>query len=80
MASCRECKLYDLDATKDKAGRVLKNRVARCLWMSTEAWPDSVITALNRRPVASHMQPDDGQRCKRFIKRDTSSTRAGGSL
>jgi len=70
MASCRECKLYDLDATKDKVGRVLKSRVARCLWESTETWPDSVITSINGRPTVSKMQPDDGQRCKRFIKRD----------
>lgn len=68
MASCRECKLYDLDATKDKAGRVRKNRIARCLWVSTETLPDSVL-AFNIRPTAGSMQPDDGKRCKRFIKR-----------
>lgn len=80
MASCRECKLYDLDGAKDKAGRVLKSRVARCLWTSTETWPDSVSVSYNQRPMVSNMQPNDGQRCKRFIKRDASSTRAGGSL
>ena len=68
MASCRECKLFDLEAIKDRAGRVRKSRSARCLWVSTETWPDSVMDHLNHRPTASFMRPDDGQRCKRFIK------------
>lgn len=72
MASCRECKLYDLDAVKDIAGRVRKDRVARCLWKSTETWPDSV-GEWQSRPSAGSMRPNDGQRCKRFIKREPSN-------
>lgn len=71
MASCRECKLYDLEAVKDRAGRIRSNRAARCLWKSTETWPASVNVSLNRRPTAGHMEPNDGQRCKRFIKRES---------
>jgi hypothetical protein len=67
---CRDCKLYDLDRTKNARGAVLRNRVARCLWKSTETWPVSVNAGLNRRPEPSYMQPDDGDRCQRFIKRD----------
>ena len=72
MATCRECKLFDLDACKDKAGRVLKSRAARCLWVSKEQWPVSVMRAGlgNRRAEAGYCQPTDGNRCPCFIKRD----------
>ena len=70
MARCRDCKLYDLDAVRSKSGAVLSNRAARCLWVSTETWPASVWDHLNSRPRPSHMQPNDGDRCQRFIKRD----------
>lgn len=69
MASCRECKLYDLDAVKNARGAVLRNRVGKCLWTSTEVWPDSVAEHRSMRPRTHYMSPDDGQRCKRFIKR-----------
>ena len=69
MAKCRDCKLYDLDATRSKSGAILSNRAARCLWVSTETYPASVPEHLNKRPVASWMGPNDGDRCKRFIKR-----------
>ena len=71
MASCRECKLFDLDACKDRAGRVRKDRSGRCLWISTEVWPDSVLSSFNPRPTTGWCQPDDGHRCKRFIKRES---------
>lgn len=70
MASCRDCKLYDLDAVKNARGAVMKNKTARCLWVSTEVWPASVRSPFNTRPSASWMEPDDGARCGRFIKRD----------
>lgn len=70
MARCRDCKLYDLDATRNKAGAVLTNRAAKCLWVSTETWPVSVRLSFNSRPKASYMGPNDGDRCQRFIKRD----------
>jgi hypothetical protein len=69
MATCRDCKLYDLDGVRSKSGAILRNRTARCLWQSTEVWPASVIEALARRPSVGRMGPDDGQGCKRFIKR-----------
>lgn len=67
MATCRDCKLFDLEKTKDKAGRVRKDRAAKCLWVSTETWPMSVPESMNRRPTAGYMTVDDGNRCKRFI-------------
>jgi len=67
MASCRDCKLYDLDAVKDRAGRVRRDRAAQCLWRPESiVLPDSVKLLA---PVITKMQPDDGQRCKRFIKK-----------
>lgn len=69
MARCRECKLYDLDAVRSKSGAVMSNRVARCLWKSTETWPASVPAWRGSRPEPMHMQPNDGDRCQRFIKR-----------
>jgi hypothetical protein len=73
MAKCRDCKLYDLDAVKNKAGAVLRNRAGKCLWQSTEVWPVSVAECHNRRPTPHYMQPDDGDRCQRFIKREGSA-------
>lgn len=70
MARCRDCKLYDLDATRNARGAVLKNRTARCLWKSREQWPASVMDHLNRKPTAGRMQPDDGERCPCFQKRE----------
>jgi hypothetical protein len=69
VSRCRDCSLYDLDATRSKSGAVLTNRAARCLWKSTETYPLSVRDA-DRRPIAGWMRPNDGDRCKRFIKRD----------
>lgn len=63
---CRDCKLYDLEATKDKAGRVRRDRVARCLWESKEQWPLSVNLSLNSRPSPSYMLPDGGHGCQCF--------------
>ncbi len=67
MSKCRDCKLYDLDATKSASGAVLRQRIARCLWVSTEVWPVSV--SHGSRASAGSMRPDDGARCQRFIKR-----------
>jgi hypothetical protein len=69
MAKCRDCKLYDLDAVKNARGAVMSNRVARCLWESTETWPVSVWESTNKRPRSGYMHPNDGDRCQRFIKR-----------
>lgn len=68
MAMCRDCKLYDLDAVKDKAGRVRKDRVGRCLWESKEVLPLS-IRGNPMKLVGGWMEPNDGNGCKRFIPR-----------
>lgn len=70
MATCRDCKLYDLDATRSKSGAVLSRKAARCLWVSKEQWPVSVTQSLNSRPKAGWRQPDDGAGCPCFQKRD----------
>lgn len=71
MPRCRDCKLYDLDKVKSKSGAVLSNRAARCLWQSTEVWPESVREGpFNRRPTTGYMQPNEQHRCQRFIKRN----------
>lgn len=71
MARCRDCKLYDLEAVKSKSGAVLSSRVAKCLWVSKEVWPVSVLGDgwRNRRPIATRMSPNDGERCPTFIER-----------
>ena len=69
MTSCRECVLFDLDACKDKAGRVLKERVGRCAWVSTEDYP-SALSGFHHRPRAGYRQPNDGQGCPCFKKRE----------
>ena len=69
MDRCRDCKLYDLDAVRSKSGAVLSNRMARCLWVSTEVWPESVGWRVERA-AGGVMAPNDGQLCQRFFKRD----------
>jgi len=71
MARCRDCALYDLDAVKNARGAVMSKRTARCLWVSKEVWPASVQEgALGaKRPIPGRMEPNDGERCPRFIKR-----------
>lgn len=69
MPRCRDCQLYNLDYVKSKSGAVLSHRAARCLWKSTETWPESVDLSANRRPYAGWMLPNEDHRCKRFVKR-----------
>ena len=69
MATCRECKLFDLDACKDKAGRVRKDRAGKCNWVSKEQWPLSVDT-YTARLCATYMRPDEGFGCPCFIRRE----------
>jgi hypothetical protein len=68
MARCRDCRLYDLDAVKNARGAIMRNRVGRCLWKSTEVYPASLAKDAYRMS-GGWMEPDDGARCKRFIKR-----------
>ena len=65
--ACRDCKFYDLEAIKNKAGRVMRDKVARCNWRSTEVWPSSVEGRFgNSRPSPTFMEPDDGANCPCF--------------
>lgn len=68
MPRCRDCKLYDLEAVKSASGAVMSNRVAQCNWKSTEVWPVSVWSHINRRATAGKMQPNEVHECQRFIK------------
>lgn len=68
MATCRDCALFDLDACKDKAGRVRRNRVGLCGWKYRGAFPVSVEALALVAPKL--MRPDDGHRCPCFIKRE----------
>ena len=53
----------------DKAGRILKDRVAKCLWVSTEVYPVSVGRWMSGgRPTGAYMRADDGQGCELFVK------------
>ena len=45
---CRTCQLWDIDAARDKAGRVQKKAWVLCTWKSSEMWPDSIHPATHR--------------------------------
>lgn len=68
--TCRDCALWDIDAARDKAGRVRKDRAARCKWISIEPWPDSVSSPLYMRPKASYVSANCGALCPCFVKRE----------
>lgn len=65
MATCIYCALYDSKPVLSKNGRVMRNRVGRCLWLSTEPWPESV-SCRDRRPTTRLMEPDEGKGCLCF--------------
>jgi hypothetical protein len=67
--TCRECKLFDIEAAKDKAGRVRKANAVKCLWESKEQYPISIRGYLSdQRPKAGYVTSVDGHRCKCFQK------------
>ncbi len=66
---CRECKLFDIDAAKNKAGYIVRTRAVKCLWVSKEQYPISVSSALGHRPMTGFVRVDDGHRCPCFQKR-----------
>jgi len=69
MATCRDCALWNRVEAMDKIGRILKDRPAKCLWVSTEVYPKSIRRFMNdRRPVASYMTANDGHGCGQFVK------------
>lgn len=67
MPTCRDCALWDIDAAKDKAGVVRRNRAAICLWVSSENWPMSVRGF--SRPAATHTTAEQGNGCPCFVDR-----------
>ena len=77
MSSCRECRFFDLAACQDRAGRVRKDRVARCNWVDTNVYPTSAMKSpWPNVPVPtqrlSFMLPSEGQDCLCFIAKEPS--------
>lgn len=68
MPKCRNCELYNVNAVKNARGAIMSNRAARCLWQSTEVWPESV-PEYSRRVSARYMTPNEGENCKCFVER-----------
>ena len=67
--TCRDCKLWDIESAKDKAGRIRKANAVKCLWVSKEQWPLSVSEQFTHRPHPGYMTATDGERCPCFQKR-----------
>ena len=66
---CRNCRLYDIDNVKDKAGRVRAGRSAKCRWeFPIGAWPDSIYPE-DRHLTKRFMLPNDGAWCAAFEER-----------
>ena len=72
MATCRDCKFWDIEAAKNKRGYVMKTRAAKCTWVSREQWPASVY--LSTRPSPGHMCADYGKGCPCFQWREMKCT------
>lgn len=66
--TCRDCKLWNIEEAKDRAGRVRKDRVAKCLWEPKERWPKSAVLPY---PRLSYMAPYYGEGCPCFVKRES---------
>lgn len=71
---CRSCKHFDLAAVQSKAGAVLPNKAARCLFdvepilaqlPESVSWRDRIS---NR--VKLYRQPTDGATCPQWEARD----------
>jgi len=69
MATCRDCALWEIEAAKDKAGRVLSARAVKCSWVSKEKYPLSVNERFHCRPTPGYMTAKDGHRCPCFQRR-----------
>jgi hypothetical protein len=65
---CKTCALFDAERAKDKAGRFVFH--ARCLWVSTEAYPASVPGHNSARPKARYVGPKGGGDCACYAARD----------
>lgn len=67
--SCRSCGWWERTQAMDAAGRIRRDRVARCLWESTEPYPVSVVTSYfgaSGRPKGGYTAADDGANCACF--------------
>lgn len=67
--SCRYCKHWDIDKSKDKAGRVRSDRSACCLWeLDRSKLPSCVYgyVYLPRQVMYGH----EGKCCPCFAKRE----------
>jgi len=68
---CGTCSLYNLDALKDKAGRIRgHNAAAQCAWESKEVYPASINWRGPIRPKPSFMSINDGAECECHIPRE----------
>jgi uncharacterized cysteine cluster protein YcgN (CxxCxxCC family) len=67
--TCRDCKLFDIESAKDKAGRVRKANAVKCLWVSKEQYPISVSSVAWSRPTAGYVTSDRDNKCPCFQKR-----------
>lgn len=69
---CRNCKHWDIDAARDKAGRVHKDWGAQCLW-PTPPLPASnslIHSAIFLRPMLANSGAD----CPCFEEREKEAT------
>lgn len=67
--ACRDCAYFNLEAAKDKAGRVLSNRHVSCRWVSTEPWPTSLSYGAHR-PRGGFTSANGGVDCPAFKPRE----------
>ena len=71
---CKSCGLWDIESAKDKAGRVRKDTVVRCLWKMEHPLPDSVSAyGMPLRVEAGFMPASCGTKCQCWVDR-TSNT------
>ena len=71
---CRTCGLWDIEKAKDKAGRLRKDRVARCMWVCPPL-PEAAMYTGNRTIVAGYSSHDQGSECKCWVER-TANTKS----
>lgn len=61
---CKTCALWNIKQAQDAAGRVRKDRVARCLWVSTEVYPSSIVLRHGEpRPIPAYTSHNNGTDC-----------------
>jgi hypothetical protein len=68
--TCKTCKHYDLDAVKNKAGRIQPGWAGRCLWQFDYPMPLSITRSRWPAPRAGYMEPGEGEGCPTWGARD----------